>query len=67
MKMKKMLTAAVLMMTALSGSAAPKVIDLSWSNPTVDYLEKHIQEMNKTAPVDGLTIRVRGEQVKWKE
>lgn len=67
MKMKKMLTAAVMLMTALSGSAASKVIDLSWSNPTVDYLEKHIQEMNRTAPVDGLTIRVRGEQVKWKE
>lgn len=66
MNSKKMLTAAVLMMTALSGFSVPKVIDLSWSNPTVDYLEKHIQEMNKTAPVDGLTVRVQGKQVKWK-
>lgn len=60
-----LLTTALL--SGLSGFTAPKVIDLSWSNPTVDFLEKNIQKMNQTAPVDGLTIRVRGKQVKWKE
>jgi len=34
-----------------------KVIDVSWSNPTVDYLEKNIDRMEKEAPLDGLVVR----------
>ncbi|MBR4675638.1 MAG: hypothetical protein IKP00_14350 [Victivallales bacterium] len=43
-------------------AAAPKVkvIDLSWSNPTVAFLEKHLAEMEKDSPLDGLTIRFSG-------
>ena len=48
--------------TSLIVFSAPKVkvIDLSWSNPTIAFLEKHLTEMEKDSPLDGLTIRFSG-------
>lgn len=48
--------------TTLLVFSAPKVkvIDLSWSNPTIAFLEKHLAEMEKDSPLDGITIRFTG-------
>ncbi|MGN0872059.1 MAG: hypothetical protein ACI4UV_12810 [Victivallales bacterium] len=40
--------------------ARKKLIDLSWNNPTVDFLEKHLEEMEKNTPLDGIVIRLWG-------
>ena len=37
--------------------ARKKFIDMSWSNPHVDYLVENLERMEKEAPVDGITIR----------
>ncbi|MDO5565174.1 MAG: hypothetical protein Q4G59_00860 [Planctomycetia bacterium] len=34
-----------------------KMIDLSWSNPTVDFLAKNVKEIEKSCPLDGVTVR----------
>lgn len=34
-----------------------KLIDLSWSNPTVEFLAEHVREMEESTPLDGLTVR----------
>ncbi|MDD3586560.1 MAG: hypothetical protein PHQ75_05215 [Thermoguttaceae bacterium] len=37
-----------------------KMIDLSWSNPTVDFLAKNVQDIEKSCPLDGVTVRFGG-------
>ena len=50
------------LLSSLIALSAPKVkvIDLSWSNPTIAFLEKHLAEMEKDSPLDGITIRFTG-------
>ena len=50
------------LLSSLIAFSAPKVkvIDLSWSNPTVAFLEQHLAEMEKDSPLDGITIRFAG-------
>ena len=38
-----------------------KLLDTSWSNPTVDYLVKNLERMEKEAPVDGIMIKMEFE------
>ncbi len=40
-----------------------KIIDMSWSNPRVQWLKDNYQRIEKCAPVDGITISVIGEKV----
>ena len=35
-----------------------KLIDASWSNPTVEYLVANLERMEKEAPVDGIIIKM---------
>lgn len=44
-------------------AAQPKIIDLSWSNPTIDFLQKNLSAMENSSPLNGITIRVRGESI----
>lgn len=37
-----------------------KIIDLSWSNPTIDFLSRNLADMEKDSILDGVTIRVSG-------
>lgn len=37
-----------------------KIIELSWSNPDVDYLVANVRRMEAEAPLDGITIRLYG-------
>lgn len=46
-----------------SAPARPKLIDLSWNIPTVDFLEKYLAEIEETTPFDGLTIAAKGTTV----
>lgn len=39
-----------------------KIIDLSWSNPCVDYYVKNLTDLEKNCPVDGLVIEVYGKK-----
>ena len=56
---------AVCLAFAFSVHAAPKLIDWSWSNPTLDYLEKNLPRMNEECPfLDGLVIRMNGKTIK---
>ncbi len=60
-----MLKKSIVVGTAMMGLAAVaaqqvKVIDLSWSNPTIAFLETHLGEMERDTPLDGLTICVEG-------
>ena len=50
------------LLSSLIAFSAPKVkvIDLSWSNPTIAFLEQHLAEMEKDSPLDGITIRFAG-------
>jgi hypothetical protein len=70
---KKIFTGALLMLATLSvlGGApveglwkpkAKKLIDMSWSNPSVDYLKDNIERMEQEAPIDGVSIRMEGKQ-----
>ncbi len=47
---------------ALCAPTAVKVIDLSWSNPTIAFLEAHLEEMERNTPLDGVTIFVIGKK-----
>lgn len=38
-----------------------KMIELSWSNPTVDFLVKNVREIEKSCPMDGVTVRFNGD------
>ena len=69
--MKKVFGAAVAAGIALSALAngavenpyqppRKKFIDMSWSNPSVDYLEKNLVRMEKETPMDGITVRFVG-------
>ncbi len=54
----------VFMAFAFSVQAAPKLIDWSWSNPTLDYLEKNLARMNNECPfLDGLVLRISGKTI----
>lgn len=53
----------MLLCCALFGAQQVKVIDLSWSNPTISFLEKHLAEMEKDSPLDGITVRIGGKQM----
>ena len=46
----------------LDASPCVKVIDLSWSNPTLSFLEEHLADMEKESPLDGLTISFIGKK-----
>ena len=62
--MKKLLLfASVLCGLTVAAGNQVKVIDLSWSNPTVDFLQRNLAAMEKDSPLDGLCIRVRGDRV----
>ena len=37
-----------------------KLIDMSWSNPSVDYLVENLARMEQEAQVDGITVRFVG-------
>ena len=64
--MKKLLLTVVIIGCAALGAWQPKIIDLSWSNPTISFLQQHLAEMEKSSPLNGITIRVRGEQIERK-
>ncbi|MBQ7402858.1 MAG: hypothetical protein IJW05_05410 [Lentisphaeria bacterium] len=56
--------AATFLLTAsVTGAEVPKkkIIDLAWGSPTVEFLAKNLEQMEKEAPVDGLMIRWVGE------
>ena len=40
-----------------------KLIDMSWSNPSITYLTANLERMEKEAPIDGITLRLEGEKV----
>ena len=62
--MKYTVILAVFLSSAwLAAAQRVKIIDLSWSNPTIAFLQKNLAEMEKTSPLDGITIRIRGEQI----
>lgn len=50
------------MCTFLAGGQV-RIIDLSWSNPTISFLQKNLAAMEKDSPLDGITIRIRGDRV----
>ena len=65
--MKSLLTSLICIITVwlFAGTdtvqpARKKLIDLSWNNPTVDFLEKHLEEMEKNTPLDGIVIKLWG-------
>ena len=69
--MKKMFSAALAAGIALSAFAngavenpyrppRKKLIDMSWSNPSVDYLVENLARMEQESPVDGITVRFVG-------
>ncbi len=70
MKKKKIMMLAALCTVLCAGAVSAgnmalgrpekKLIDLSWSNPTPDYLKKNLARMEKESPLDGITIRVTG-------
>ena len=64
--MKSLLLTAVFAACAVLSAWQPKIIDLSWSNPTISFLQKHLTEMEKNSPLNGITIRVRGEMIERK-
>ena len=37
-----------------------KIIDMSWSNPSVDYLVENLARMEQEAPINGITVRFIG-------
>ncbi|MDO5581207.1 MAG: hypothetical protein Q4G69_08725 [Planctomycetia bacterium] len=37
-----------------------KMIELSWSNPTVEFLAKNIQGLERSCPMNGITVRFYG-------
>ena len=53
--------ACCVVMSALAQSRQVKVLDWSWSNPNIDFLEKHLADMQEECPMlDGLVVRVYG-------
>ena len=65
--MKKLFLSATLMWSVVMfaaelplGLKTTKLIDLSWANPTTEYLQKNLERMEKESPVDGISIRVWG-------
>ncbi|MBR4372339.1 MAG: hypothetical protein IKS92_14910, partial [Victivallales bacterium] len=53
--------ACCVVMSALAQPRQVKVLDWSWSNPTIDFLEKHLADMQEECPMlDGLVVRVYG-------
>ena len=61
--MKKIFWTAALCACGLLSAGQVKIIDLSWSNPTIGFLQKNLAEMEKNSPLDGITIRVRGNRI----
>ncbi|MBP5638549.1 MAG: hypothetical protein J6X55_03660 [Victivallales bacterium] len=44
--------------------ATPKLIDWSWSNPGLDYLEQNLPRMKEECPfLDGLVLRIYGKTI----
>ncbi len=65
--MKKLLLfASVLCSFILAAGNQVKIIDLSWSNPTVQFLQKHLADMERDSPGDGVCIRIYGDRVNHK-
>ena len=72
--MKRFLFGSVLLLAAGIAAAAPvenawrpakkKLIDISWNNPTPDYLIKNLARMEKEAPVNGIAVRLTGKMSK---
>ena len=55
--------ACCVVMSALAQPRQVKVLDWSWSNPTIDFLEKHLADMQKECvALDGLVVRVYGKE-----
>ncbi|MBR5080266.1 MAG: hypothetical protein IKX30_16130 [Victivallales bacterium] len=54
--------ACCVVMSALAQPRQVKVLDWSWSNPAIDFLEKHLADMQEECPMlDGLVVRVYGQ------
>ena len=60
MRKKLLLTTLLFLCLALQAANRVKFIDLSWSNPTIPFLEAHLADMEKDSPLDGITIRFEG-------
>lgn len=58
--MKKVCLGLALSALACLCAGEKKIIDLSWSNPQVDFLAANVKAMEKDSPLDGITIRVWG-------
>ena len=68
--MKKLLFATLVLFFSVLCLASPvenpwmprkkKIIDMSWSNPSIDYLEQNLARMEKEAPINGITVRFVG-------
>ena len=55
--------ACCVVMSALAQPRQVKVLDWSWSNPTIDFLEKHLADMQEECvALDGLVVRVYGKE-----
>jgi hypothetical protein len=55
--------ACCVVMSALALPRQVKVLDWSWSNPTIDFLEKHLADMQgECVALDGLVVRVYGKE-----
>ncbi|MBO7092221.1 MAG: hypothetical protein J6W23_10580, partial [Victivallales bacterium] len=55
--------ACCVVMSALAQPRQVKVLDWSWSNPNIDFLEKHLADMQEECvALDGLVVRVYGRE-----
>ena len=53
-----LLATALFLSLLLQAAPRVKFLDLSWSNPTIPFLEEHLADMEKDSPLDGLTVRI---------